>query len=223
MAIAIGNQAVVNIGQFSNISITSGKAVQLIQIFSSDGSSLTGWAQTDTITNPPVVDATIGNPLPSFKLTGRGIYRNLGTTFHNKTITFDMRPGTNFDGGFSFANVAGGNGTYRGGLQMKQSATAIAGQGLRAGSNGGWLYFGVGAPETLSLFTSTTTWYAIKIQITAARVCTWYVDGVLQASTYTIPVGYTTANTTNNYFGFIINGPNTGTYFDNLYIYDGIA
>lgn len=220
MAISIGNQATVNIGQSSNILLTSGTGITLVELFSSDGSSLTGWTQAD---GTVVVDATIGNPSPSFKLTGRGLYRNLGTTFHNKTITFDIRPGNNFDGGFSFANTAGGSGTYRGGVQIKQSSTTIAGQGLRAGSNGGWLYFGVGAPETLSLFTSTTTWYAIKIQITAARVCTWYVDGVLQASTYTIPVGYTTTNITNNYFGFIINGPNTGTYFDNLYIYEGVV
>lgn len=183
------------------------------------GGTLSGWTSVD---GSAVIDAVIGNPAPSFKLTGRGIYRNLGTTFHNKTIIFDMRPGTGFDGGFSFANAAGGNGTYRGGLQMKQSATAIAGQGLRAGSNGGWLYFGVGAPETLTLFTSTTTWYNIKIRITENRVCTWFVNNIQQSSTYTIPVGYTTADTTNNYFGFIINGPNTGTYFDNLTIYNGI-
>ena len=192
----------------------------ITSVFSSDGSSLTGWTQID---GSVVVDATIGNPSSSFKLTGRGLYRNLGTTFHNKTITFDMRIGSNIDGGFSFANAAGGNGGYRGGLQMKQSAGSIAGQGLRAGSNGGWLYFGVGAPETLTLFTSTTTWYSIKIQITSARVCTWYVNGTLQSSTYTIPVGYTTANTTNNYFGFILNGASSGTYFDNLYIYEGIV
>jgi hypothetical protein len=126
------------------------------QLFYYDGSTLSGWT---TVDGTPSIDATIGNPVPSFKLTSRGLFRDLGTTFHNKTITFDMRPGTSFDGGFSFANASNGNGTYRAGLQMKQSATAIAGQGLRAGSNGGWLYFGVGAPETLSLFTSTTTWY----------------------------------------------------------------
>jgi hypothetical protein len=211
----IGNFTLVNNTNSGGFNLYAPTAI----LFSSDGSSLTGWTQVD---GTAVVDAAIGNPLPSFKLTGRGIYRNLGTTFHNKTITFDIRPGSGFDGGFSFANAAAGSGTYRGGLQIKQSSGAIAGQGLRAGSNGGWLYFGVGAPETLSLFTSTTTWYSIKIQITSARVCTWYVDGALQSSTYTIPVGYTTANTTNNYFGFIINGPNTGTYFDNLYIYDGI-
>ena len=184
-----------------------------------NGGTLSGWTSTD---GSAVIDAVIGNPAPSFKLTGRGIYRNFGQTFHNKTITFDFRPGTSFDGGLSFANNVGGNGIYRGGLQMKQSATAIVGQGLRAGSNGGWLYFGVGATETLKIFTSTTTWYSIKIQIKSSRVCIWYVNGILQSSTYTIPVGYTTGNTTNNYFGFIINGPNVGTYFDNLTIYNGI-
>jgi hypothetical protein len=182
------------------------------------GGTLSGWSLNGVVS----IDETIGNPAPSFKMTDRGMDRNLGTTFHNKTITFDMRPGTSFDGGFSFANASNGNGTYRAGLQMKQSSTAIAGQGLRAGSNGGWLYFGVGAPETLSLFTSTTTWYSIKIRITSSGFCTWFVNGLQQQSTYTLSSSYTTGNTTNNYYGFIINGPNVGTYFDNLTIYNGI-
>jgi hypothetical protein len=191
------------------------------QLYYYPGATLSGWTNAAN-SEPPSIDLSIGNPSPSFKLTGRGMLRDLGVTFHNKTITFDMRPGTSFDGGFSFANASNGNGTYRAGLQMKQSATAIAGQGLRAGSNGGWLYFGVGAPETLSLFTSTTTWYSIKIRITSSGFCTWFVDGLQQSSTYKLSSSYTTANTTNNYYGFIINGPNTGTYFDNLVIYSGI-
>lgn len=184
-----------------------------------NGSTFSGWTNADNA-NPPSIDAVVGNPAPSFKVTTRGFYRDLGTTFHNKTITFDFRPGTNFDGGFSFANASGGAGTYRAGLQIKQSATAIAGQGLRSGSNGGWLYFGVGAPETLALFTSITTWYSIKIRITSAGVCTWFVNGLLQASTYTLSTLYTTANTTNNYYGFITNTSTAN--FDNLVIYSGI-
>ena len=189
------------------------------QLYYYPGATLSGWTSLD---GSATIDATIGNPGPSFKFTGRGIYRNLGTTFHNKTVTFDMRIGTNIDGGFSFANAASGNGNYRAGLQMKQSATSISGQGLRSGSNGGWLYFGVGAPETLSLFTSTTTWYSIKIRITSGGFCTWFVNGLQQSSTYTLSSSYTTADTTNNYFGFILNGASTGTYFDNLVIYSGI-
>lgn len=187
-----------------------------------DGSTLTGWVNADN-TYPPQIDATIGKPSPSFKTIspGRGFLRNLGVTFHDKTITFDFMPGTNFDGGILFANNAGGSGTYRGGLQMKQSATAVAGQGMRAGSNGGWLYFGVGAPETLEAFISTSTWYSIKIHITAERVCSWYLNGVLQASTYTIPAGYTIANTTDNYFGIVSN--NSVSHFDNIAIYEGIV
>ena len=187
-------------------------------IISFDGSTLTGWTNADNA-NPPSIDAVIGNPAPSFKVTTRGFFRNFGQTFHNKTITFDFRPGTNFDGGFLFANAAGGNGTFRAGLQLKQG-TSIAGQGLRSGSNGGWLYFGVGAPETLSLFATINIWYAIKIQITSGGVCTWFVNGSQQASSVTLNAAYTTANTTNNYFGFVTNTSTAN--FDNLIIYDGM-
>lgn len=187
-------------------------------IISFDGSTLTGWTNADNF-NAPSIDAVIGNPAPSFKVTTRGFYRDLGQTFHNKTITFDFRPGTNFDGGFLFANIAAGNGTFRAGLQLKQG-TSIAGQGLRSGSNGGWLYFGVGAPETLSLFATINIWYAIKIQITSDGVCTWFVNGSQQASSVTLNAAYTTANTTNNYFGFITNTSTAN--FDNLIIYDGM-
>jgi hypothetical protein len=187
-------------------------------IISFDGSTLTGWTNADG-SNVPSIDAVIGNPAPSFKVTTRGFFQNFGQTFHNKTITFDFRPGTSFDGGFLFANVAGGNGTFRAGLQLKQG-TSIAGQGLRSGSNGGWLYFGVGAPETLSLFATINIWYAIKIQITSGGVCTWFVNGSQQASSVTLNAAYTTTNTTNNYFGFITNTSTAN--FDNLTIYDGM-
>lgn len=182
-----------------------------------DGSSLTGWTQTGTTLT---VDNAIGNPIPSFKATDRGMRRDLGTTFHNTTITYDFRPAVGFDGGFSFANNLGGNGIYRAGVQTKQG-TSVAGQGLRSGSNGGWLYFGVGGSETLSIFSTANIWYSIKIRITSAGVCTWFVNGVQQSSTVTLNALYTTANTTNNYYGFILNGPTT-VYFDNLKIYRGI-
>ena len=183
-----------------------------------DGSSLTGWTQNGAAMT---VDNAIGNPLPSFKGTDRGMRIDLGTTFHNTTITYDFRPATSFDGGFSFANNISGNGTYRAGVQTKQG-TSVAGQGLRFGSNGGWLYFGVGGSETLSVFPTANIWYSIKIRITSAGVCTWFVNEVQQSSTVTLSASYTTADTTNNYYGFILNGPTT-VYFDNLKIYRGIV
>lgn len=189
------------------------------QLYYYDGVTLSGWTNADN-SSPPSIDLVIGNPVPSFKVTTRGFFRNLGTTFHNKTITFDFRPGTNFDGGFSFGNSSSGGGTYRCGLQLKQSSGAISGQGLRSGSNGGWLYFGVGAPETLTLFTSTTTWYKIKIRVTSNRICTWFVDDVQQVSTITMNPSYVVGDVTNNYYGFITN--TSTAYFDNLIIYDGI-
>ena len=178
-----------------------------------NGSSIANWTQLST----GAVDNTIGNPSPSWKFTDRGMYKNLNINFLNKTFVFDVRPSTNADGGIVFANNAGGTGGNRGAIRIFQGVNRD--QGMRAGSNGGWLYIGVGGTTTSS-FPTADIWYNIKMQVASNRVCTWYIDGVLQASTYTLPVGYTSTNS-DTYFGFITN---TSTiYFDNFIIYDGIV
>ena len=174
-----------------------------------DGSTLAGWSIIDTA----VVDTAIGNNAPSFRTTSRGFFTDLGQSFHNKTITFDFRPAAGADTGIVFANVAGGAGTYRVGLHLKQG-TAIS-QGMAIGSNGDWLYIGARAgEETISPFPTADIWYSIKITIDANRVCRWYVNNVLQSSTATIPSGYNTSNTTDNYFGIVTN--TSTAYFDNI-------
>jgi hypothetical protein len=79
--------------------------------------------------------------------------------------------------------------------------------GIKGQPNGGWLYIGVGSGVTASYFPTADIWYTIKIQIGSDRVCKWFIDGVEQATTYTIPVAYTSANTTDNWFGFDVNFP----------------
>jgi hypothetical protein len=187
-----------------------------IPFASYDGSTLSGWTLVDVST---AIDTTIGNPASSFRTTQRGFYRNLGQTFHNKTITFDFRPGTGADTGIVFANIAAGNSGYIVGLHLKQG-TSLS-QGMALGSNGGWQYMGARAgEETISPFPTADIWYSIKITIGADRVCRWYVNGVLQTSTATIPSGYTTSNTTDNYFGVVTN--TSTAYFDNIQIYSNI-
>ena len=190
-------------------------------IYSAIGDTLNGWSITDSATNPPTITQAQGNPAPSWQMIGRGFRRNLGINYLNKTIAFDVSPGSGCDIGISWAQNSGGTGTYRGQLRIRQSATATQ-QGLTLVDNGGWLYIGVSGNETAALFPTANVWSSIKVRIAANRVCTWTLNGVLQASTITLPVGYTSADTTNTWFGFIGNGGGT-SQFDNLVIYDGIV
>ena len=193
-------------------------------LLSLDGSTFNGWQLGTT----PTIDAVVGNPAPSYKITAanHSFKRDFGQTFHNKTITFDWRPQAGADTGFVFAQNVAGNGSYRVTLRMYQIATPYK-QGLGSVDNGGWLYLGDPSyspiPETTAILTTANVWYNIKIQITSARVCTWYVNDVLQLSTYTIPVGYTTANTTDNWFGFLGNNLGGTWNVDNFKIYSGIV
>ena len=194
-----------------------------ILVFSSDGSSLTGWTFGGT-----TIDLNNGNPSSCFKITATNqqFYRELGQTFHNKTILFDYKPGTSSDMGFLFAQNSGGNSVYRVTLRMWQDNVNAKPQGLGSVDNGGWLYLGgpsyYPVPETTAIFTTANIWYKIKIQITANRVCTWYINDIKQASNFTINSGYTLANTSQTYFGFLGNNYGGTAYFDNLEIWSGI-
>jgi len=188
-----------------------------IKIIESDGSSLAGWTLTDPST---AVDANIGNNAPSFKVTARGFYKDLGINFLNKTIKFDMKIGAGSDVGIGFVNNAAGNSAFRATIRLRQGAGSLQ-QGLSFVDNGGWLYIGNGLGlETNTIFTSTNTWYAIKLQITSEGICTWYVNNVKQASTITLNAGYIKGDNINTYFGFISN--NSTAYFDNLEIWSGL-
>ena len=192
-------------------------------LFSSDGSSLTGWTFGGA-----TIDLNNGNPSSCFKITAANqqFYRDLGQTFHNKTILFDYKPGTSSDMGFLFAQNSGGNSVYRVSLRMWQDNVNVKPQGLGSVDNGGWLYLGgpsyYPVPETTAIFTTANIWYKIKIRITSDRVCTWYINGVQQLSTFTINVGYTKANTTQCFFGFLGNNYGGTSSFDNLEIWNGI-
>ena len=199
------------------------------QLFYYNGENFSGWTVNGGGTGFPTIDNTFGNPLPSFKITGanQSFRRSLpsGTTFHNKTITFDWYPNAGADIGFLFAQNNGGNVSNRASLRMYQIATPYK-QGLGSVDNGGWLYLGDPSyhpiPEVSAIFTSANTWYNIKIRVTSNRVCTWFVNGRQQLSTYTLPAGYTTGNTSDNYFGFLGNNLGGTSYIDNLTIYSGI-
>jgi hypothetical protein len=182
------------------------------------GDNFNGWLLTDSFATS-TIDNTIGNPAPSWKFTSRGMRTNLGCNMLNKTITFDVRPSANADCGPVWCNNFGGGGTNAVSIRIFQGLNKDG--GIKGQPNGGWLYIGVGSGVTASYFPTADIWYNIKIQIGSDRVCTWFIDGVEQATTYTIPAGYTSANTTDNWFGFDVN--TSTVYFDNLTVYSGIV
>ena len=137
----------------------------------------------------------------------------------NKTITFDVSPSANADCGTVWCNKLAGSGNNAVSIRIFQGLNKDGGIGGQP--NGGWLYIGVGSGVTASYFPTADIWYTIKIQIGSDRVCKWFINGVEQATTYTIPAGYTSANTTDNWFGFDVN--TSTVYFDNLTVYSGIV
>jgi hypothetical protein len=118
-----------------------------------------------------------------------------------------------------WCNNSGGGGINAASIRIFQGLNKEGGIGGQP--NGGWLYIGVGSGVTASYFPTADVWYTIKIQIGSDRVCKWFINGVEQATTYTIPVAYTSANTTDNWFGFDVN--TSTVYFDNLTVYQGIV
>ena len=203
-------------------------------LFTGNARAFSGWTLSTGGSGAPSIDANIGNPAPSFRLTlaNQNFIRNMGTKFLNKTIQYDIRLGLVGNGGantgadvvFIFAQNQGGNSAYRGVLRTWQSnvGTAVT-QGLTTLDNGGWLYSGLtGGNETSQLFAGDT-WYTIKIRITSGGVVTWYINGALQTSTITLPAGYATTNDTSNWFGIVSNNYGGTANIDNIYIWDGIV
>ena len=166
--------------------------------FSSDGSTLSGWTLG---ANAISISNTIGNPVPSIAASGTNAsygYYNLGYSFLNTTITFDVYVGTLCN--IYFACNSNGVG------QMFRSEGRGTGSGFASTTS--WTNWN--APPGGTAF-STNRWYSVKIIISSGGVATWYQNNVLQSQSYTI------ANN-GNYFGLQGDGGGGVSYFDNLII-----
>ena len=180
--------------------VLAGAAINKIYAFQ-DPNALTGW--TD---NGSTLDNVVGNPEPSYLLTGgnKSLYRDLGQGFANKVIEFDYLP----NGGnawFGFGTDSNGGGSMVVSLQSGTSSN----NGLSDSLN--YLYGGLGA---VTYTFTPDTWYHIKIVTGAVGALpTWYVNDVLITDT---GYGYTLGSGT--WFGIIHDG---GGYcnFDNIIIY----
>ena len=172
-------------------------------LFTSDGSSLTGWNPSGGVS----VDNGIGNPVPSFRISGgnQQFYRKVAGTGANTTYQFDIYI-TAYPVWFTYGNDdAGGNG----GSIAFYSATN-SGQATAINV----LYGDIPSPST-GVNVSVSTWHTIKVQcIAGANNTRWYLDGALQADTYTFGGNGTL-------LAFITDGGGTA-YVDNILIKTGI-
>ena len=166
-------------------------------LFYSDGSTLSGWTVGPT---PCTISTTVGNPVNSIQANGNSAYAyyNLGYSFLNTTITFDVYVGTLCD--FFFACNSTGSGQF--------FRAEGRGNGSGFASTNAWTSWsgGGGGIQFIS-----NTWYSVKIVISSGGVASWYRNNVLQSQTRTI---------TNNgtYFGLQGDGGGGISYFDNIII-----
>ena len=177
-------------------------------LYSSDGATLSGWS----LTAVPTVDNTFGNPSPSIKIVGantsirRSVAASGQTDGTNTTYEFDAYIITKrfwFKFGCDSAGANGPSLTFL--SDTKNGLTE---------STGSWGYSdGVMADTNITV--SLNTWHTFKIQCAAGTNNTvWYLDGVLQANTYTYAGNGT-------HLGFIVD--NGSAYVDNIAIYQGIV
>jgi hypothetical protein len=167
-------------------------------VWVSDGSSLTGWT-----VNGATVDATLGDPAPSFKATsGQYAYIAPVVGLIGKSITARVRviPGTALCDLFFGCNASGA------GRMLRLDARAGNHSGIATTTS--WTAWGI--PDATGVVVPSGSWMSIRIDIKAGPVADWYLDGVLKQSNVSIAVN-------GDYIGIVGDGGNGGN-FDNLQI-----
>ena len=166
-------------------------------LFANDGSNLTGWTNGSPAC---LISSSIGNPVSSIQVSGNRAYAyyNLGYSFLNTTITFDVNVGTLCD--FYFACNSGGAG------QMFRSEGRGTGSGFQPTT--AWTSWS--SPQGGVQFIPGI-WYSVKIIVSSSGVATWYQNNVLQSQTRTI-------SNNGTYFGLQGDGGGGTSYYDNILI-----
>lgn len=170
-------------------------------VLSLDGSSLTGFTNTGVT----IDSSSIGNPLPSFSVTGsQRAYRDVGTSLLGKVITFDvyLPNGTTSLANFYFACNSAGAGDM---LRLDTRTSTKSGFATTVS----WTSWN--AP-TVGPILSKDVWLKIRIEIGLDGLATAYADSTLLQSGYAIQ----------NLGSFIAihgDGANTAVRFDNIKIY----
>ena len=179
------------------------RLIGLSRSWASDGSSLSGWTVTGA-----TVDATLGDPAPSYKATG-GQYAYIApiSGLVGKSIQVRVRviPGTNRLCNLFFGCNASGAGRM---LRLE----ARAGQHSGIVTTTAWTAWGL--PAATGVVVPSGSWLSIRIDIKTGPVADWYLDDVLKQSNVSIAVN-------GDYIAVHGDGGGvTGGNFDNLQIFD---
>lgn len=172
-------------------------------LWSSDGSSLTGWTVSGA-----TVDATLGDPAPSFKATG-GQYAYIApiSGLTGKSILMRVRviPGANQLCQIFFACNSSGAGN-----NLRLEARAGNHSGFAAAAS--WTSWS--APPATGIVVPAGQWLEVRIDVKAGNVADWYLDSALKQSGVAIA---------NNGDYIAIHGSGaivTGGNYDNIRIMD---
>ena len=170
-------------------------------VWVSDGSSLTGWTVSGA-----TVDATLGDPAPSFKATG-GKYAYIAPVVGliGKSITARVRviPGT-----VALCDLFFGCNASGAGRMLRLEARSGNPSGIATTTS--WTAWGT--PAATGVVVPAGQWLSIRIDIKAGPVADWYLDGVLKQSNVSIAVN-------GDYIAISGDGGTvTGGNFDNLQI-----
>jgi hypothetical protein len=170
-------------------------------VWTSDGSSLTGWTVTGA-----TVDATLGDPAPSLKATG-GQYAYIAPVagLVGKTILARIRV---IPGGTALCNLFFGCNSSGAGRMLRLDARSGSHSGIAPTTS--WTAWGTTAAT--GVVVPAGQWMSIRIDIKAGPVADWYLDGVLKQSNVSIAVN-------GDYIAISGDGGGvTGGNFDNLQI-----
>lgn len=147
-------------------------------LWSSDGSSLAGWTVSGA-----TVDATLGDPAPSFKATG-GQYAYIAPVagLVGKSILARVRV---IPGGTPLCNLFFGCNASGGGQMLRLDTRGVTDfSGIATTTS--WTAWG-GAAAT-DVIVPTGSWVSVRIDIKAGPVADWYLDGVIKQSNVSIAV-----------------------------------
>lgn len=184
--------------------ILGGASVATSILWSSDGSSLTGWTVSGV-----TVDSTLGNPAPSFRAYPTNTYAYIApagiSDLIGKSIKFDCKLGSSTP----LANLFFGCNSSGAGRMLRIEGRS--GNNCGIATTTGWTSWS--APANTFAPVTDGAWHTYKIDIKAGPVVDVWLDNVKVLSNVSIALSGT-------YIGLSGDAGSSGGNFDNLSIFN---